>query len=153
MNHQRGWGNRPRRNSRLPKKHPFHSRSEAFQTTFRLYKNLMSQTLETLVLYKPRLIVIVPLLVFFLLFFARKTNIVCLLFIVSQMCFKKKNTFLLFVINRFSLFFELLDNQATHITKLSKRYGWIVSTPNHGSLKYSVGPDGREKANSQQQMW
>ena len=44
-----------------------------------------------------------------------KANIICLLFIVSQTCFNK-NDFLLFVNNGFSLFFELLDDLATHIT-------------------------------------
>ena len=48
-------------------------------------------------------------------FFARKADIVCLLFIVSQTYFNKK-TFLLFVNYGFSLFFELLDNLGTHIT-------------------------------------
>ena len=40
----------PRRNSRLPKKHLFHSRPEVLRTTFRRYKISKSQTLETLVL-------------------------------------------------------------------------------------------------------
>ena len=64
----------------------------------------------------------------FLLLFAKKANIVCLLFIFSQTCFNK-NDFLLFVNNRFSLFFELLDNLATsyYLTN-RRRSGWIVST-------------------------
>ena len=48
-NIERGWEKGPRKNSRLPKKHPFHSRPEALWTTFRRYKNSNSRTLETLV--------------------------------------------------------------------------------------------------------
>ena len=106
MNLQRGWEKGPRRNSKLPKKHLFHSRPEVLRTTFRLYKNSKSQTLETLVS--------LPLSIFFLLLFARKANIVCLLFIVSQTCFNKNDFF--FVKQRISLFFELLDHLAIHIT-------------------------------------
>ena len=52
--------------------------------------------------------------IFFLLLFARKANIVCLLFIVSQTCFNKNDIFCF--VNEFSLFIELLDNLATLIT-------------------------------------
>ena len=44
--------------------------------------------------FKPHPIVILPLSIFFLLF-VRKANIVCLLFIVSQTCFKKHFCYLL----------------------------------------------------------
>ena len=47
---------------------------------------------------------------------SRKSNIVCLLFIVSQTCFNKKDFLLLLLNNGFSLFFGLLDYLATHIT-------------------------------------
>ena len=45
----------------------------------------------------------------------RKANLVCVLFIVLQTCFNKKD-FLLLSNNGFSLFFELLDNRATNMT-------------------------------------
>ena len=98
----------PRRNSRLPKKHLFHSTPEVLRTTFRCYKISKSRTLETLVLPKPHLIVTLPLSIFFLLLFARKANLVSLLFIVSQTCFNKNDFLLLLLLlnNGFSLFFE-----------------------------------------------
>ena len=49
--------------------------------------------------------------------FWQEINIICLSFIVAQTFFNKKK--LLFVKNGFSLFFELLDNLATQITRPS----------------------------------
>ena len=151
-NHQWGGGKGPRRNSRLLKKHPFHSRSKAHRTTFKLYKNSKSQTLQTLVSHELVLIFHLHLSIFFLLLFARKTNIVSLFFIVSQTYFNKK-PFLLFVCNEFSLFFELLDNLATHFTWLPEEDPaelcqpplWIFPTQRwHGRT---------DKENSRKQMW
>ena len=46
------------------------------------------------------LIVTLPLSIFFLLLFARKANLICLLFIISQTCFNK-NDFLLLINNSY----------------------------------------------------
>ena len=107
----------PRRNSRLSKKHPFHSRPEVLWTTVRRYKISVSDFRDVSVTLT-HLIITLPLPIFFLLLFSGKANIVCLLFIVTQTCFNKIDFLLLN--NRFFLFFELLDNIATHITWLSK---------------------------------
>ena len=150
MNLQRGWEKEPRRNSRLPKKHLFHSRPEALWTTFRLYKNSKSQTLETLVSFKLHLIITLPLSIFFPLF-ARKANIV---YYLSHNCVSIKTIFLLFVKQRvFSLLWVARQSSHSYYLTMRRRSSWIVSTPFRGSFKHSVGMEGFDKANSPKLMW
>ena len=99
----------PRRNLKLPEKHLFHSRPEVLRTTFR--RNKISKrrycychrTSSSHFLSR------------YSFFFLPGKKPRFLLFIVSQTCFNK-NDFLLLLNHGFSLFFELLDNLATHIT-------------------------------------
>ena len=86
--------------------------------------------------------------------FFRKANIVCLLFIVSQTCFNKKHLLKIFVNNEFSLFFELLDNVATHITRMSEEDPAELCQPRRrGFFKHIMGTEELDKANSRKQMW
>ena len=90
--HQKGWGKRQRGNSRLPKKHPFRSGPEPFWTTCRHLKKFKVSDFRdiSVILTAPHShSSSLSLSMFFL--FARKANIVCLLFIVSQTCFNKKH--------------------------------------------------------------
>ena len=143
----------PRRNSRLPKKHLFHSRPKVLWTTFRHYKISKSQTLEMLLLLKPHLIVTLPLSIFFLLLFARKANLVCLLFIVSQTCFNKNDFFVIVKQRIFSILWIVRQSSHLYYLTIRRGSGWIVSTPLHGSFKHNVGMEGFDKANSRKQMW
>ena len=62
--------------------------------------------------------------------------------------FQWKRFFCCLLNNRFSLFFELLDNQATHITWLSEEDLAELYQPHlSGSFKHSVGMEGFDKAN------
>ena len=124
------------------------SRPEALWTTFRCYKNSKSQTFETFVL----LIVTLPLSIFFLLLFARKANLVCSLFIVSQMCFNK-NDFLLLNNGFFSIFWVARQSSHSYYLTVRRRSSWIVSPHPHGSFKYSVGMEGFDKVNRRKLMW
>ena len=54
---------------------------------------------------------------------------------------------------RFSVFFELLDNLATHITWLSEEDLAELSSHLRGSFKHSVGSEEFDKANNRKQMW
>ena len=68
------------------------------------------------------------------------------------MCFNK-NDFLLLLNNGFSLFFELLDNLATHIIFPSEEDpAELCQPPLRGSFKH-VGMEGFDKANSRKLMW
>ena len=68
------------------------------------------------------------------------------------MCFNKNSISLL--LNEFSLFFELLNNLATHITWLSEEDPAELCHPHLcGSFKHSVGMEGFDKANSRKVMW
>ena len=153
MNHQWGWEKGPRRNSRLPKKHPFHSRLEALRTNVRLYKNWNSQTLETLSLFSPHLIVTLPLSLFFLLLLARKANIVFFCYLLSHKRASIKKTFLSFVNNGFSLFFELLNYEATHITGPAEDLAELCQSPASWIFQTQRGYGRAWQANSRKQLW
>ena len=66
-----------------------------------------------------------------------------------------KNDFLLLLNNGFSLFFESLDNPATHITWPSEEDPAELCHPPPlcGSFKHNVGMEGLDKANSRKLMW
>ena len=123
-----------------------HSKPEVLLKTFRRYKNSKFQTLEILRSLSLHLIVTLPISIVFILLLARKANIVCLLFIVSQTYFNK-NDFLLLLNNWFSLFFELLVNRATHITRHSDEDPVELCKPS------SVGTGRFDKTNRRKLMW
>ena len=139
----------PRRNSRLLKNHLFPSRPEVVRKTFSRYKISKSQTLETLVLLEPHLIVTFPLSILFLLLFARKANLVCLLFIVSQTCFNKKRFFVVVKQRVFSILWVAKQSRHLYYLTVRRRSGWTVSTPSmdlstqrgHGRIWQSQQPE------------
>ena len=55
--------------------------------------------------------------------------------------------------NGFSLFFELLDNLATHITRPPEEDPAELCQPLCGSFKHRVGMEGFDKVNSRKLMW
>ena len=147
-NLQRGWEKGPRRNTRLPKKHPFYSRPEALRTTFRLYKNSMFQTLETLVSFN-RTSSSLFFTRYSFSYFSRKAKIVCLLSIVSKTCFNK-NYFSLFVKQQvFSILWVTRQSSHSYYSSVRRRSGGIVSSPLRGSFKHSVGTEEFESKQSE----
>ena len=130
------------------KKHQCHHHSSVSSSLFSVshHHSSVSSSLFSV-------IITLPFSIFFLLHFARKASIICLLFIVLQICFNKSHLCYQ-LITGFSLFFELPDNIATHITWTSEEDPAELSqTPLRGSFKHSVGTERLEKSNSRKQMW
>ena len=133
-NPQRGWEKGPRRNSRLPKKHLFHSRPEELPTTFRHYKNSKSQNFRDVsvtLTARHRHSSSLDILSFSVCQ-EKQTSFVCYLLPHKRVSIKKKFFSILWVARQSSLSYYLT---------FRGRSGWIMSTPLHGSFKHSVGTE------------